>query len=442
MKSDGKLNPVQVVGVLTLLIMDSQEYKYLVTYLIHQTYPYAFTKTDQNRLQSKSKFYEVKNNLLYKKDRRRKTRGQLLRVIQKHEVEPILFMLHNHPLGGHLGTDIVFNKVRDLYYWPQMYVNIKEYIRACDVCQRRGRKQNPEPLQPIPVGGPFERIGIDYVGPLPRTPRGNKYIIVATDYLTKWPEARPVSEATASKTAAFIYDEIICRHGCPKVILTDRGTHFRNQIVDDLLARFEIKHLYSTPYHPKTNGLTERFNRTLGDSLAKVSETDTDWDKHLGSVLFAYRTAKQSTTKIEPFYLVYGRSANFPTKEGVEFVEDNLLTRLYDLTTTLSEERGKTQARIHKQQLKQKEYHDRKIITPIVYEIGDKVLMYDAAKHTSHTGKLNPKWKGPFYIHDRLYPGVYKLRTLDGKVIRTPINGSLLKLYHERAQWVPQITIV
>ena len=169
--------------------MDSLEYQNIVKYLVYQTYPHTFTKTDSNRLQSKSKFFEVKNNLLYKKDRRRKTRGQLLRVIQKHEVEPILFMLHNHPLGGHLGTDIVFNKVRDLYYWPQMYENIKEYIRACDVCQRRGRKRNPEPLQPIPVGGPFEKIGIDFVGSLPRTPRENKYIIVATDYFTKWPEA-------------------------------------------------------------------------------------------------------------------------------------------------------------------------------------------------------------------------------------------------------------
>jgi len=149
-------------------------------------------------------------------------------------------MLHNYPLGRHLGTDIVFNKVRNLYYWPQMYENIKEYIKACDVCQRRGRKRNPEPLQPIPVGDPFEKIEIDFVGPLPRTPRGNKYIIVATDYLTKWPEAWPVSEATALKASTFIYEDIICHHECPKVILSDRGTHFRNQIVDELLTRFEI----------------------------------------------------------------------------------------------------------------------------------------------------------------------------------------------------------
>jgi hypothetical protein len=190
--------------------METQEYQIITNYLLHQTYPQSFTNTDKNRIQSKSKFFEVKNNLLYKKDCRKKTRGTLLRVLQKYEVEPVLFMLHNHPLGGHLGVDIVFNKVRNLYYWPQMYENIKEYIRACDSCQRRGRKRNPEPLQPIPVGNPFEKIGIDFVGPLPLTSRRNKYIIVATDYLTKWPEARAVSEATAQKVADFIYEDIIC----------------------------------------------------------------------------------------------------------------------------------------------------------------------------------------------------------------------------------------
>jgi transposase InsO family protein len=119
-------------------------------------------------------------------------------------------------------------------------------------------------------------VGIDIVGPLPITPRRNRYIIVATDYLTKYPEARAVTEATALKVADFIYEEIICRHGCPQIILTDRGSHFRNQLIEELLKRFEIKHLYFTPYHSETNGLVKRFNKTLGDSLAKTSETNTE----------------------------------------------------------------------------------------------------------------------------------------------------------------------
>jgi hypothetical protein len=91
--------------------MEFQEYQHILNYLLYQSYPYKSTPVEQNRLKSKSKFFEIKNNLLYKKDRCKKTQGKLLRVIQKYEVEQILFILHNHPLGGHLGTDIVFNKV-------------------------------------------------------------------------------------------------------------------------------------------------------------------------------------------------------------------------------------------------------------------------------------------------------------------------------------------
>src|SRR4030095_11053821 len=166
--------------------IESQDYNNLVQYISKQKFSHSFNNTQQNQLIAKSKFFEVKNNLLYKKDRRRKTRGQLLLVIQKHEIEPILFMLYNHPLGGHLGTEIVFNKVRNLYYWPQMYDNIKEYIKACDSCQRRGCKRNKQELQPIPIGEPFHRIGIDIVGKLPLTKKGNRYIVVATNYMTKW----------------------------------------------------------------------------------------------------------------------------------------------------------------------------------------------------------------------------------------------------------------
>jgi len=94
-------------------------------------------------------------------------------------------MLHNHPFGGHFGVEIVAEKVKENYYWPQYYNDIKSYIKACDACQRRGKRRTKEPLHPIEVGEPFERIGIDFVGPLPTTPRGNRYIIVAIDYLIK-----------------------------------------------------------------------------------------------------------------------------------------------------------------------------------------------------------------------------------------------------------------
>ena len=91
--------------------------------------------------------------------------------------------------GAHLGIDAVFEKVKERYYWSQMFEDVRNYVRTCDMCQRRGLPERKEPLVPLVVKEPFYQIGIDVKGPLPRTINGNRYIIVAMDYFTKWPEA-------------------------------------------------------------------------------------------------------------------------------------------------------------------------------------------------------------------------------------------------------------
>jgi len=144
--------------------------------------------------------------------------------------------------------------------------------------------------------------------------KGNKYILVITDYLTKWPEAKALPEATAENVVEFIYRDIICRHGCPGVILSNRGTHFKNKLVDGLCEKFKIKHKLSSPYHSQTNRLVERFNRTLCETLAKISEEENQWDEHIEPALFAYRMIKHGTTKKTPFFMMYGRKAILPTE--------------------------------------------------------------------------------------------------------------------------------
>ena len=150
-----------------------------------------------------------------------------------------------------------------------MFQTIRNYVQTCTTCQQRGNQQVNEQLRPLRVGQPFERIGIDLVGPLPRTAQGNRYIIVAMDYLTKWPEAKAIPDASAKEAAQFIHEDIICRHGCPRELLSDRGTTFLNETIRQLCLNHGIKHRLSSPYHPQINGLVECFNRTLCQSLAK-----------------------------------------------------------------------------------------------------------------------------------------------------------------------------
>ncbi|GES96338.1 DDE-type integrase/transposase/recombinase [Rhizophagus clarus] len=391
--------------------MDPNQYHQIYQYLHQQILPTFNTSREKQKFINLCNNFELKLNYLYKKNKRKN--GQLLKVIRNFELEPLLYMMHNDPTAAHFAVDTMFNKIKDRYYWPQMYENIREYVKSCDSCQRRGKSKANQLLHPIVVHGPFYQVGIDFVGLLPITPNGNHYIIVAMDYMTKWPEARPVSRATAEETSQFIYEDIICRHGCPAKLLSDRGTHFNNQMVEKLLEKFGIKHL--------------------------VIQTN-EWDRYIAPVLFTYRTSKHFITKISPFYLVNGREA----KLSVDNLSDNLEhinQRLLSLIDDLPHVREEAKIKVRESQVKQKDYHDQKIKKELNFEIEDKVLYYDAAKEKQWTGKLDPKWKGPFYIHEIRQNGAYKLRSMKGKVLRTPVNGSLLKLYYDRQNWAPIIAV-
>ena len=147
------------------------------------------------------------------------------------------------------------------------------------------------------------------------------------DYFTRWPEAKAVRSANSEKVANFIYENIICRFGAPRVIQSDQGTHFVNQVIKQLTEKFRIRHSLSSPYHPQSNGLVERFNKTLCEGLAKVGDLIFDWDKYIQPVLFAYRIKELHISKQSPYVLVYGREPNLvmDVYQGNNTVIDRLL---------------------------------------------------------------------------------------------------------------------
>ena len=130
-------------------------------------------------------------------------------------------------------------------------------MKSCNLCQKEGARKKNEPLRPIKVGQPFEKVGIDLVGPLPKTKNGNLYIAVATDYLTKWPEARAIPDATAELVASFFYEDIICRHGCPKELVSDNGSAFISKMIERLLEQYLIKYCLISLYYLQSNRLVE-----------------------------------------------------------------------------------------------------------------------------------------------------------------------------------------
>ena len=193
-----------------------------------------------------------------------------------------------------------------------MYEEVKNYIQSCHQCQIHAKTGKQNELFPIPISAPWERVGIDFVGPFPETTQGNKYIITAIDYFTRWPEARAVPTATSKEAAKFIYEELICRHGIINILHSDQGTHFVNEIITDLTKRFDMKHHKITAYHPQANGLVERFNGTLKKTLAKLHEESDQWDELIPLALFAYRSSPIESIGIPPAFLEYGQTLRYP----------------------------------------------------------------------------------------------------------------------------------
>ena len=406
------------------LDMNNGQYQDLLNFLKNEI-DQRWTKRKIRDLQRQATNYRVKDDKLYyfKNDK-------LLKVVKDDQKEVILYMSHKHPLGGHFAKEATYNKILLTHYWKGMKKDIQEYIKNCEQCQMRGDKGGEEFLNPIKVTKAWEMIGMDFIGPIKRSRRGNKYILVITEYLTKWVEAKAMREATGEKVAEYLYKEIICRHGCPKVILSDRGTHFNNKVVQDLCNRFQIRQQLSSPYHPQTNGLTERFNRTLCETLAKSLENENQWDEYIESALFAYRTIKHSTTGQTPFYMMYGREALLPINEIEDFpeikdnIEQEVLERRSELIK-LEEKREEIKEVIENSQSKRKEKYDQKI-KHVQFQEEEEVLLKDQQR----THKLSPKWKGPYLIHKNIGKGAYKLRNKEGQVMKAPQNVRRLKRFH------------
>jgi transposase InsO family protein len=142
---------------------------------------------------------------------------------------------------------------------------------------------------------------------------GARYIITPIKYLTKWAEERAVKDCSVATIAQFISEDIITRFGCPKILMTDQGTHFINTTIEALTQEFEVQHQKSTPYHPQANAIVKSFNNILETVLMKIcSVNNDDRDLRVSPVLWAYRTTCKNLTMQTPFKLVYGLEAVVP----------------------------------------------------------------------------------------------------------------------------------
>ena len=339
--------------------------------------------------------FVVKSKILYKllSPSAQSKRKTAVVYLPSSLVKPFLQAMHDDPLmGSHFSMYRMFHKIRLHYWWPNMKSSIDQYIRSCVLCTQHNinRQKSHGHLSPIPPPpGPFQLIGIDYCGPFKLTPRGNKYVLVITDYYTRHVTALALPNCTADITALTLFNEYFCKFGIPATILSDQGSHFCNHLMKNLQHLIGYHHIHSTAYHPQTNGVTERFNATFVPQIAKLQDTNhNNWDDFLPAVVFAYNTGIHRSTKFSPYELLFGRRARLPIESSPKkFSFPTPNDYFQHLQKCLKVYSHHATAHVLQQQQKTKSRYDSNRNDP-QYHIGDKVLV----KIHGMKSKLDPKF--------------------------------------------------
>ena len=287
----------------------------LIAYLRSGTLPDGKDTTRKLKVQA-SRFVLIKD-VLFKRGFSR----PYLRCLINDEANYVMREVHEGICGNHSGAWSLEHKlIRAGYYWPTMLKDAQAYVKAYDKCQRFSNliRQPSKELTPMTAPWPFAQWELDIMGPFPTVIRQLKFLVVGIDYFTKWVEAEPLATITEKNIRAFVWRNIICRYGIPKVLVSDNGKQLDNWAFRGFCSELGIKNHYSSPAHPQANGQVEVTNLTL----LKIIKTRLEgakgiWPDELPSVLWAYRTTARKPTGETPFRLAYGADAVIPAEVGL-----------------------------------------------------------------------------------------------------------------------------
>lgn len=223
--------------------------------------------------------------------------------------------LGNHRLV-HSGIGKTLARVQLNWYWPGMTGEVRRVVRSCEVCQveKSGGTGKPGSRQRLYAGRPWQKVAVDLVGPLPETPRHHRWILVIMDHFTRWQDAIPLVDATAPTVAAALDERVFCYLGLPEQIHSDQGAQFESQLISELCTLWQVKKSRTTAYHPQANGMVERGNRALGDSLRALilQRGQDEWDLLLPQLMTAFQGIPHSVTGETPNQLMLARELRLP----------------------------------------------------------------------------------------------------------------------------------
>nr|GEX46910.1 reverse transcriptase domain-containing protein [Tanacetum cinerariifolium] len=298
--------------------------------------------------------------------------------VHSQKAVDILKACHNRPTGGHHGQNYTAKKGK----FSQRDEMPQNSIQVCEI---------------------FDVWGIDFMGPFPSS-RGNKYILVAVDYLSKWVEAKALP-TNDTRVICKLLKSLFARFGTPCAIISNRGTHFCNDQFVKVMLKYGVTHRLAIAYHPQTSGQVKVSNRSLKRILERtVDENRAFWSDKLDDALWAFRTAFKKPIGCTPYKLVYGKAFQL-----------NELNELRD--------QAYENSLIYKE--KTKRIHDSKI-KDCVFNVGDRVLLF-SSRLKIFSGKLKTRWSGPFTITQVFPYGTVELSQTNRPNIK--VNGHRLKHY-------------
>ena len=260
----------------------------------------------------------------------------------------------------------------------------------------------------------MECIALDVLGPLTLTEQGNKYILVVADYFSKWTEAFPMPDQESSTVADFLVKEVISRFGVPLLIHSDQGRNFESALFSEICHMLGMKKTRTTPYHPQSDGMVERFNGTLLDQLAKFADYhQTDWDQHIPFLMMAYRSAVHEATNCSPAKVLFGRDLRLPIDlllgRPEEECPESVKQYTRDLCQRLERIHCFTREHLKLSSDRMKQRYD------LLQEgqplgVGDAVWLHDPQRRKGLSHKLQRPWKGPYLVIKKINDLIYRIR--------------------------------
>ena len=378
-------------------------------------------------------YFMVKKDMLYRvtKDRSGDEIEQLL--VPKMFITKVIYLAHSHQLGAHLGVDKTYDRIVARFYWPGVRRAVADFCRGCDVCQKTApRPVQRNPMIPMPIiDVPFSRIAMDIVGPLPKSARGHRYILVIVDYATRYPEAIPLRTASAKAIAHELF-LLFSRMGICDAILSDQGSNFMSRVLKLLYKWLNVERIRTSVYHPQTDGLVERFNKTLKNMLKKLVDVDgRDWDQLIPYVLFSIREVPQASTGFSPFELLYGRQPRglldiakeawekqpCAERSVVEHIErlQRRARKIWPLVREHMERAQRDQSRVYNRGAVVREF-----------QVGEKVLVLVPSSEC----KFLARWQGPYEIVGKVGPVNYKVQQVGRRKEHQIYHVNILKKWH------------